>query len=185
MHSVIPQRWRFLRQLLLTACPRKPQQYSVYARLENPFLAWAWRRKAWGSLLKNLEASRHERKFIFLAICADGLSYCCLLLFVTFLACLPLSPNACLTLSLSAYLQLEGLAIIHNTFQVDRRRPAKDNGTGCGKRLLLCQKKVNLKYVRFESKSTQPDERNTRAKDVRLNAAPVWLESRAFSIGRP
>src|SRR2546422_8450799 len=106
LHSVIPQRWRFLRQLLLTACPRKPQQYSVYARLENPFLAWAWRRKAWG------------------------------------------------------------LAIIQNAYQVDRRRPAKDNGTGCGKRLLLCQKKVNLKYVRFESKTTQSDERNTRAKDV-------------------
>src|SRR6267143_6146614 len=61
LHSVIPQRWRFLRQLPLSACPRKPQQYSVYARLENPFLAWAWRRKAWGSLLKNLEASRHEQ----------------------------------------------------------------------------------------------------------------------------
>ena len=35
--------------------------------------------------------------------------------------------------------QLEGLAILHNAYQVDRRRPAKDDGTGGGKRLLLCQ----------------------------------------------
>jgi len=28
-HSIIPQRWRFLRQLLLSACPRKPQQFCL------------------------------------------------------------------------------------------------------------------------------------------------------------
>src|SRR3970040_1017895 len=37
-HSVIPQRWRLLLQLLLSVCPIKPQKYSAYARLENPFL---------------------------------------------------------------------------------------------------------------------------------------------------
>ena len=75
-------------------------------------------------------------------------------------------PHVCLTLSLSACLRLEGLAIKHNTYSVDRRRPAKNDETRSGKRLLLCQERVNLKYVRFESKNAHLDERYARAKDA-------------------
>ena len=46
---------------------------------------------------------------------------------------LPAFPNACLTLSLSACLRLKvSHSYIHKAIRVDRRRPAKDNGTGAG-----------------------------------------------------
>ena len=89
-HSAIPQKWRFLRQLLLPACPRKPQQYSVYARLEtHTYLGMA----SEGLGLHTAEGSLHFKasaRIHYLAIRTDELSHRCLLLFVSFLASLAL-----------------------------------------------------------------------------------------------
>ena len=60
-----------------------------------------------GFLLKNLEASRHEQN----SFLADSRRWSISLLFVTlrdFPCLLAAFPNACLTLPLAAYLQLEG-----------------------------------------------------------------------------
>jgi len=59
----------------------------------------------------------------------------------------------------------EDLAIIQTAYRWIGGVLPLTNGAGCGKRLRLCQERVNSEHVRFEPKPVHSAERNTRIRD--------------------
>ena len=51
---------------------------------------------------------------------------------------------------------------MHNAYHMDRKRPAKDKGTGCGKRLLLCQERVKPETSALRAQLSHPPTRIQR-----------------------